>query len=82
MEVLLGIIAIDTKVGVTAKNVMVVEPEIEPEVATIVEVPTPAPEAKPVAVMMATEGSEEVQDAELVRFWVLPSLKVPVAVNC
>src|SRR5208283_5006973 len=32
--------------------------------------------------MVATEGADEVQVADEVRFCLLPSLKVPVAVNC
>ena len=36
----------------------------------------------PLAVMLATDGLLEAQVTELVRFCVVPSLKVPVAVNC
>jgi hypothetical protein len=32
--------------------------------------------------MVATAGADEVQVEEVVRFWVLPSLYVPVAVYC
>src|SRR5271167_4785158 len=38
--------------------------------------------AKPLLVMVATEVALEVQVADEVRFCLLPSLKVPVAVNC
>jgi len=31
--------------------------------------------------MVAADAFEEAQATEVVRFWVLPSLKVPVAVN-
>ena len=43
--------------------------------------PIAAPVARPVALMLAVAGLEEVQVAVFVRFCVLPSLKVPVAVN-
>ena len=38
--------------------------------------------AKPPAVMVATLVVSELQVTEPVRFWVLLSVKVPVAVNC
>jgi hypothetical protein len=60
----------------------VVEPTIEDEVAEIAEVPTPAPVANPAALIVAVAVFDELQVAVLVRFWVVPSLKVPVAVNC
>ena len=44
--------------------------------------PVPAPLAKPVLLMVATEVFEEPQVTEFVRFCVLPSLYVPVAANC
>src|SRR5262249_31032945 len=43
--------------------------------------PVPIPEAKPPLTLTAA-ALEELHVAELVRFCVLPSLKVPVAVNC
>jgi len=64
--------------GVTVR---VVEPLIEPKVAVIVVVATPTPlTVLPLA--MAAETLEDVQVAKLVRFCVLPSVYVPVAVNC
>ncbi len=36
----------------------------------------------PLAEMVATEGTEELQLTEVVRSCVVPSLNVPVAVNC
>jgi len=54
---------------------------IPPCVALIFVVPVPAPVAKPVAPTVATAEFEEDQVTELVRFCVLPSLNVPVAVN-
>src|SRR6266478_5496450 len=44
--------------------------------------PMATPVARPVALIVAAAVLEEVQVTELVRFWVVPSLKVPVAVNC
>jgi hypothetical protein len=53
--------------------------------AVIVVVPAPTPVAKPAALMVATEGTLEVQVTELVMFWVVSLFalpKVPIAVNC
>ena len=47
----------------------------------MVLVPDPTPLAIPAPVMVATAGFDELQLTVLVRFWVLPSLYVPVAVN-
>src|SRR5215468_9205504 len=44
--------------------------------------PIAAPVAKPVVLMLTVAVFEEAQVAVLVRFCVLPSLNVPVAVNC
>lgn len=44
--------------------------------------PSADPVAKPAALMFTIVGLEEAQVAVFVRFCVLPSLKVPVAVNC
>src|SRR5271163_3447852 len=75
-----GVTAIDCNVAaVTVSNV---EPEIDNDVAVIVEVPTPAPEAKPTALIVAVAVVPEDQVTLDVRFCVEPSLKVPVAVNC
>lgn len=48
---------------------------------TLVE-PIPIPVARPVALMLATVALELAQMAAFVRSWLLPSLKVPVALNC
>ena len=50
-------------------------------VAVMLLVPIATPVARPLLLIVATAPFEEAQLAELVRFWVLPSLKVPVAVN-
>jgi hypothetical protein len=75
-----GVTAIDCSVA--AVTVSVVEPFTVPDVALMVEVPTPAPVASPAAVIVATVVVPELQVAVAVRFWVVPSLNVPVAVNC
>jgi hypothetical protein len=55
---------------------------MEPEVAVMVELPTPVPVATPVLTIVATVVKDELQLTALVRVCVLPSLYVPVAVNC
>lgn len=54
----------------------------EPDVAVMVVVPTPVPAAEPEVSIVATDVKDETQLTVPVRFCVLPSLKVPVAVNC
>ena len=51
-------------------------------VAVILLEPMAAPVARPVALMLTAVGLELAQVAVFVRFCVLPSLKVPVALNC
>jgi hypothetical protein len=75
-----GVTAIDCSVA--AVTVSTVDPEIAPDVALIVEVPTPAPVARPAAVIVATDVVPELHVTVPVRFCVVPSLNVPVAVNC
>src|SRR6202522_2365529 len=75
-----GVTAIDCSVA--AVTVRTVEPFIPPDVALIVEVPTPAPVARPAALMVAVVVVPELHVTVLVRFCVVPSLNVPVAVNC
>jgi hypothetical protein len=58
------------------------DPLIAPDEAVIVALPSPAPVAKPEPLTLATVAADELQLAEGVRFCVLPSLKVPVAINC
>jgi hypothetical protein len=77
---LAGVTAIDCKVA--AVTVKTVDPTIAPEVALIVLVPTPAPVARPPVVMVAVVVVAEAHVTDAVRFCVLLSLKVPVAVNC
>jgi hypothetical protein len=68
--------------GPTAVTISDAVPEILPLVAVIVELPTERACARPVALIVATAGTDDVQVTEAVRFCVLLSLKVPVAVNC
>jgi hypothetical protein len=76
-----GVIAMDCSVA--AVTVSVAELLVTaPDVALIVALPTPAPVAKPVALIVATVVADELHVAVFVRFCVLPSLNVPVAVNC
>ena len=65
--------------GVTVKvNVFEVTP---PEPAVIADVPVATAVARPAALIVATVGVAEFHAAVLVRFCVVPSVNVPVAVN-
>lgn len=58
-------------------------PEKVPEVAVIItESPAATPVASPELLIDATLALEEVHATELVMFFVLPSLYLPVALNC
>ena len=65
--------------GVTSAVVL---PATEPDAAPIVLEPRATAVARPDEVMVATEGLEEFQFAELVISDMEPSVKVAVAVNC
>ena len=81
IEVLGAVMEIDCSVA--AVTVRANELELIPFwVALILLEPIAAPAARPVALMFTAFGLEEFHVAVLVRFCVLPSLKVPVAVNC
>jgi len=57
-------------------------PLIPPNEAVMVAAPGATPLTTPETPdTVAIAGLEEVQDADPVRFWVLPSAKLPVAVN-
>ena len=75
-----GVTAIDDSVGPV--TLRMVEPVTAPDIAWIIDMPAPTAVARPVEEIVATAGVAEDQATELLRFWVLPSLKVPVAVNC
>jgi len=79
----------DGLAGVTAREtrtagptLSVAEAVVEPELAVMVAVPTPVPVANPLPATVATVIEDEPHVTELVRVCVLPSLYVPVAVNC
>ena len=74
-----GVTVIPTSVAPVTVTVAV--PETEPEVAVTVEVPAPTPVAEPSALTVTTL-EDEVDHVTLVRSWVLPSSKLPTAVNC
>ena len=77
---LAGVTAMDCRVA--AVTVSTVEPTIDPDVALIVLVPTATAVANPPALMVAVVVVPEAHVTEAVRFCVLLSLYVPVAVNC
>ena len=80
---MIGLVGVTVTVERVAEvTVNSVEPLTEPAVAVIVAWPAAVPVASPPAVMVATDGTEELQLNDAVRSWVLPSLKVPIAVNC
>ena len=56
-------------------------PETEPKLAVILVAPVPALVATPCLLITATPTFEEVQFTCVVRFCMVPSLKLPVAVN-
>jgi hypothetical protein len=63
-------------------TVRVVFAETSPEVAVMVVVPAVTAVASPLLSTVATAVLEELQVTEMVTSWVVPSEKVPVAVNC
>lgn len=74
-----GVTASETRVAlVTVKDAV---PFTEPELAVMVAVPVPVLVTKPVASTVAIEFEDEVQVSEG-NSWVLPSSKLPIAVNC
>jgi hypothetical protein len=74
-----GVTAIETSAGLTVRLVCVFT---LPDAALTVAVPSAAVVAKPEALTVTTLESEEAQVTELVRFEVVPSEYVPVAVSC
>ena len=80
IDVLSALIAIDCNTAGVMVSVSVFE-VTPPWVALMLVKPTPTPMARPAALMLAMVSSEELQVAVLVRSCVLPSLKVPRAVN-
>lgn len=80
IEGLVGVTAIDTRVG--GVTVSVVDPLIPPNAALIPDAPAVTPVARPLGAMVATLVLLELQATKEVRFSALPPLKWPVAVNC
>ena len=84
MDALSGVTASDTSAPEVTINV--VEPCTPPRLAEMTAEPLPAPVANPPLpsplLIVAVEGVSELHDALAVTSWVLPSVNVPVAVNC
>ena len=78
---LAGDIEIDVSVGGVPPTVSVAVPLIEPEVAVMVTAPAATPLATPLPLIVAKATFELLHVTLLVRFWLLPSLYCPVAVN-
>jgi hypothetical protein len=75
-----GVTAIEAKTAAVTVNVA--ELWIVPEVAVIVAVPFATLVASPLLFTVAIVVADEAHVAVPVRFWVVPSLYVPVAMNC
>jgi len=71
-----------TETAAAGVTVRLAVPVTVPEVALIVAVPIILATAAPATLMLAVAGADEIQVAVCVRFCVLPSVNVPVAVNC
>lgn len=80
MVAVAGVTAMETSTG--AVTVSVDEPATLPDDAVIMLAPRAIPVAKPLELTLATLGRVEVQVAEEVKICLLPSVKVPVAMNC
>src|SRR5437660_609848 len=67
-----GVMTRETKVGCV--TVIVAEPLMDPEAAATVAVPTLVPVSRPVLLILAIAGADELQLAELVTSCALPSV--------
>ena len=76
---LAGVSAIEARVAPVTVRVAV--PVTEPDFALIVDEPTPTPLARPAELMVAMDGADETHVTD-VSTCVLPSSKLPIAVNC
>ena len=76
---LAGVTVIENRVAPVTLRVAV--PVTEPEVALMVAVPTPTPVDKPAELIVATVDGDDDHATE-VSTCVLPSSKLPIAVNC
>ena len=80
IEELLALIVIDCSVAAVTERAKALE--VIPFWAAVMLLdPIAAPVAKPPALMLTAAEFEDTHVAVLVKFWVLPSLKVPIAVN-
>src|SRR5258708_35841374 len=77
IEAVPGVTVIDTNTG--AVTVRVADPETPFRVALMFENPAATVVANPPVWIVATEVTDEIHPAELVRLCVLPSLQVPAA---
>ena len=83
MDGFTGVMVSDIKVTITPRLVApVTGPSTVLNVAEIMELPLPWPSASPLELIVATVVFDELQVTRLLRSLVLPSLKVPIAVNC
>ena len=80
MEAFDGDIATDTKTG--AVTVKLAEALVTPDDAVMLVSPCATLVARPAPFTLATDGADELQFTEFVRFCELPSLYAPMAVNC
>jgi hypothetical protein len=78
MDTLVGVM--DKETSTAGDTVSVVCPDTVPEEAVMVVLPTAWLTAKPVGETVATLVADDDQTAVEVRFWVLPSEYVPLAV--
>jgi len=69
-------------VKMTAVTKTFAVPFTDPRVAVMVACPALTPVDTPVEPIVATAVADELQVTAVVRFCWVPSLKVPVAVNC
>jgi hypothetical protein len=78
----LKLVGVIESVPVAAVTVSAIVFDVTPLCAAVMLLePTPAPVASPATVIVTAAVLDELQVAELVRFCVVPSLNVPVAVN-
>lgn len=76
-----GVTAIDTKAAGRMVKAAVLE-VMDPEEALMFAEPVAMPDANPVILIAAAPTLDELQTADADKSWVVPSVKVPTAVNC
>jgi len=79
IDMVAGVTAMETRESVTVR---VAVPLTVPEVAVMLVDPTAMAVAKPPVAIVATLEFDELQVTELLKSLLLPSLNLPVAVNC